>query len=45
MKHEGWFPFGSIEQFQGLDIVGFNVTDSGNNPQSSILTGVKNLIQ
>jgi hypothetical protein len=31
--------------FQGLDIVGTHVTDSGNNPQSSILTVIKTLIQ
>jgi hypothetical protein len=44
MKSEELFPFGSTQQFQGLDIAGTHVTDSGNNLQSSILKGVKNLI-
>jgi hypothetical protein len=45
MKLEGWFRFGSTQQFQGLDIVGTHIIDSGNNLQSSILTGGKNLTQ
>jgi hypothetical protein len=45
MKPEGGFPFANTKQFQGLDIVGTHVTDSGNNPQSSILTVIKTLIQ
>jgi hypothetical protein len=37
MKSEEWFPFGSTQEFQGFDIVGTHVTDSGNNLQARIL--------
>jgi len=39
-----WLLSGSTQQFQGLDIFRTNVTDSGNNMQSSILTCTKNPI-
>lgn len=38
---EEWFPYGSSQHFQGLDIVGVHITDSGNILQSSILRGVR----
>jgi hypothetical protein len=43
LKLEEWLPSGNTQQFQGLDIVGTHVTDSGNNLQSSILDSLKNL--
>jgi hypothetical protein len=44
-KPERLFPFGSIQQFQGLGIVVTHVTDSRNNLKTRIMTGVKNLTQ
>jgi hypothetical protein len=44
MKSEEWFPFGSSQQSQGVDIIGAHVTDSGKYLQSSILTSVKNIL-
>jgi hypothetical protein len=45
LKLEEWLSSGGTEQFQGLDIVGTHVTDSGKNMQSNFLTCTENLIQ
>jgi hypothetical protein len=44
MNLKGWFPCGSHQHYEGLDTAGTHVTESGN-VQSSILTGITNLIQ
>jgi len=44
-KLEEWLLFASTQQFQGLDIVGIKVTESGNSLQSNVSTGMKSLTE